>query len=62
MDFYIYGFIVLFVIIFWFICDLFLTKPEKIDVKHVYIKNRGGGTNIGGMRLNLSKKHKKRVF
>lgn len=62
MDFYIYGFIVLFVIIFWFIYNLFSTKPAKMTINNVYTINRGGSTNIGGMRLNLSKKHKKRFL
>jgi hypothetical protein len=62
MEFYIYGYIGLFIIICGVLGYLILSKPKAIDIRLGDSVKRGGFNNVPGMRSNLSKKHKKRIY
>ncbi len=62
MDFYIYGFIVLFIIICGIFGYIIFTKEKKIEIHLDHSFKRGGFHNVPGMKSNFSKKHKKRFY
>lgn len=62
MDFYIYGFIILFTIICSIIGYLIFSKPKVINLTIGDKTLKGGFSKVPGMKSNLSKKHKKRIY
>ena len=54
MNFYIYGYLVLFGVVFGILAYIVLSKPKKLNSNLFYVKHIGGGGGAPGMRLNLS--------
>ncbi len=62
MDFYIYGYIILFIVICGIIGYMNFSKEKPISLKIGHTINRGGLNSVPGMRTNFSKKHKKKIY